>query len=163
MGEQMRRVVTLLVVFGCIAPSVAASQARTAAAAGALGTGACAALTRDMVAPFSENKQVLDLIPPREEPIGKGTACDWGGVRLQLFAIPRSEQKRTPPVKEMQVLAGAGEAGFFRSNRDRFAELAVYSATHYIMLQVSVPTGKTAEAIKPDAVKLANAIIAKLR
>lgn len=160
----MRHVVTALIVFGCMAPAVAASQARTGgAAAGASGVRACAVLTKDLVAPFTENKKVLDLIPASEEPMGKGTACDWGGVRLQLFAIPRSEQKRTPPVKDMQPLPGAGEAGFFRSNRDRYAELAVYSATHYVMLQVSVPTGKTAEAIKPETVKLANAIIAKLK
>ena len=58
---------------------------------------------------------------------------------------------------------GAGEAAYFRSNRNRYAELAVWTATHYFTLQVSVPTGSTAEAIKPNTVALANAIIAKLR
>ena len=160
----MRHVVTALIVFGCIAPSVAASQARTGGtAAGASGVRACAVLTRDMVAPFSENKKVLDLIPASEESLGSGTACDWGGVRLQLFAIPRSNQKRTPSVKDMQPVSGAGEAAFFRSNRDRYAELMVYTATHYFTLQVDVPTGGTAEKIKPDTIKLANAVIAKLR
>ena len=160
----MRHVLTLIVAVACLPNPAGAFQARTGGAAtGPAGIRACTVLTKNLVAPFTPNKQVLDLIPPSEEPIGKGTACDWGGVRLQLFAIPRSEQKRTPPVKDMQVLSGAGDAGFFRSNRDRFAELAVYSATHYIMLQVSVPAGKTAEAIKPDTVKLANAVIAKLR
>jgi len=160
----MRQVLALVIVFGCLAPSGAAAQARTGgAAAGATGVRACSILTKDLVAPLTENKSVLDLIPASEESMGSGTACQWGGVRLQLFQIARSNQKRTPPVKDMQPLPGAGEAAFFRSNRDRYAELAVYSATHYLMLQVSVPTGKTAEAIKPETVKLANAIIAKLK
>ena len=33
--------------------------------------GACSILTKDMVAPFTANKQMLDLIPPEEEPMGQ--------------------------------------------------------------------------------------------
>jgi hypothetical protein len=80
-------------------------------------------------------------------------------------AIPKTAPHKIAVANAVtsKPLPGAGEAAFFRSNHDRYAELAVYSATHYLMLQVSVPTGKTAEAIKPDTVKLANAIIATLK
>jgi hypothetical protein len=116
-----------------------------------------------MVTRFTENPKMLDLFPANEESLGtRGSACDWGGVRLQLFPIPKSNQKRNPQVTGLQPVSGAGEAAFFRSNRDRYAELMVYTATHYLTLQVSVPTGGTAEAIKPDTIALANAIIAKL-
>ena len=37
----------------------------------------------------------------------------------------------------------------------------VWTGKHSLDLQVSVPSGRTAEAIKPDVVALANAIIAK--
>jgi hypothetical protein len=37
-----------------------------------------------------------------------------------------------------------------------------WTSKHRVDLQVNVPTGRTAEAIKPDVVALANAIIAKL-
>jgi hypothetical protein len=63
----------------------------------------------------------------------------------------------------MQPIAGAGEAAYFRNNRDKYAELMVWTATHYFTLQVNVPTGKTAETIRPDTIALANAVIAKLR
>jgi hypothetical protein len=156
----MHRMAAFVLMMGCVAPPALATQART----GGPGVRACAVLTRDLVVPFTANKQVLDLIPASEESMGtSGSACDWGGVRLQLFPIARGQQKRTAPVKDMQPLPGAGEAAFFRSNRDRYAELVVYTAAHYFTLQVSVPTGSTAEAIKPDTVKLANAIAAKLR
>jgi hypothetical protein len=69
---------------------------------------------------------------------------------------------RQPLPKDLQPISGAGEGGYFRSNRDRYAELMVWTGKHSLDLQVSVPSGRTAEAIKPDVVALANAIIAKL-
>jgi len=61
-----------------------------------------------------------------------------------------------------QPISGAGEGGYFRSNRGRYAELMVWTGKHSLDLQVSGPSGRTAEAIKPDVVALANATIAKL-
>ena len=39
----------------------------------------------------------------------------------------------------------------------------VWNAKHSLDLQVSVPSGKTAESIKAEVVKLANAILAKMK
>ncbi len=158
----MRHVVTLLVAISCITFETAASQTRSSGpAAGQQTVRACAVLTRDLVAPFTENKKILDLIPPQEEALAtSGTACEYGAVRLQLF--PGRGGKRTVSAKDLQPISGAGEGGYFRSNRDRYAELMVWTGKHSLDLQVSVPSGKTAEAIKPDVVALANAIIAKL-
>jgi hypothetical protein len=118
-------------------------------------------LTRDLVAPFTENKKILDLLPPQEEALGtSGTACEYGAVRLQL--CPGRGGKRSVSAKDFQPISGAGDGGFFRSNGDRYAELLVWTARHSLDLQVSVPSGRTAEAIKADVVALANAILAKL-
>ena len=157
----MRHVVTLFVAIGCITSHAAASQASGGPAAGQPALRACAVLTRDLVAPLTENKKILDLIPPQEEALGtSGTACEYGAVRLQLF--PGRGGKRTVSAKDLQPISGAGEGGYFRNNRDRYAELMVWTAKHSFTLQVSVPTGGTAEAIKPAVVALANTIIAKL-
>jgi hypothetical protein len=158
----MRHVVALFVAISWITPQEAASQTRAGApAAGQPALRACAVLTRDLVAPFTENKTILDLIPPEEEALGtSGTACEYGAVRLQLF--PGRGGKRTVSAKDLQPISGAGEGGFFRSNRDRYAELMVWTGKHSLDLQVSVPSGRTAEAIKLEVVALANAIIAKL-
>jgi hypothetical protein len=158
----MRHVVTLFVAVSCITLQAAASQTRSSdPAAGRQAVRACQVLTKDLVAPFTENKKILDLIPPQEEVLGtSGTACEYGAVRLQLF--PGRGGKRTASAKDLQPISGAGEGGYFRSNRDRYAELMVWTSKHSLDLQVSVPTGRTAEAIKPDVVALANAILAKL-
>ncbi len=158
----MRHVVALFVAISFISSQEAASQTRAGGpAAGQPAVRACAVLTRDLVAPFTENKTILDLIPPEEETLGtSGTACEYGAVRLQLF--PGRGGKRTVSAKDLQPISGAGEGGFFRSNRDRYAELMVWTGKHSLDLQVSVPSGRTAEAIKLEVVALANAIIAKL-
>lgn len=158
----MRHVVVLLVTIGCITSQPAASQGRSGGPGGAQSAiSACAVLTKDLVAPFTENKSVLDLIPPQEEALGtSGTACDYGAVRLQLF--PGRGGQRTVSAKDLQPISGAGDGGYFRSNRNRYAELMVWTSKHSLDLQVSVPSGSTAEAIGPDVVALANAIIAKL-
>ena len=156
----MRCVVALLVAISCITSETTASQTGSGGPAAGQPR-ACAVLTRDLVAPLTENKKILDLIPPQEEVLGtSGTACQYGSVRLQLF--PGRGGKRTVSAKDLQPISGAGEGGYFRSNRDRYAELMVWTGKHSLDLQVSVPSGKTAEAIKPNVVALANAIIAKL-
>jgi hypothetical protein len=158
----MGHAVTLFVAAVCLTPQAGTSQTPSSApAAGQPAVRACAVLTRDLVAPFTENKKMLDLIPPQEETLGtSGTACHYGAVRLQLF--PGRGGKRTASAKGLQPISGAGEGGYFRSNRDRYAELMVWTSRHSLDLQVSVPSGRTAEAIKADVVALANAILAKL-
>lgn len=158
----MRRLVMLLVAIAFAMPHAAASQARSGApAAGQPSVRACTVLTRDLVAPFTENKQILDLIPPQEETLGtSGTACEYGGVRLQLF--PGRGGERTSSARGLEPIAGAGDGAYFRANGRLYAELMVWTEQHALDLQVSVPSGRTPEALKPDVVVLANAIIAKL-
>lgn len=158
----MQQVVTFVVALGCGTSLAAVSQAGSGAPkAGLPAVRACQVLTRDLVAPLTANKTVLDLLPPEESAVGtSGTACQYGAVRLQLF--PGRGGKRTPSVKDLQPISGAGQGGYFHNNRDRYAELTVWTDKHSLDLQVSVPSGRTAEAIKPDVIALANAIIAKL-
>lgn len=158
----MHHVVARFVAIGCITTLAAAAQERPAdQAKNRPIVRACAVLTRDLVAPFTENKKMLDLIPPQEEALGtSGTACDYGAVRLQLF--PGRGGKRTISAPGIQPVSGAGDGGYFRNNGDRYAELMVWTSKHSLDLQVSVPAGRTAEAIKAEVIALANAILAKL-
>lgn len=162
MGGSMRHVVVLFVAIGCIASHVDAFQARAGTPASGQSTvRACAVLTRDLVAPFTENARVLDLVPAQEEALGTaGTSCDYGSVRLQLF--PGRGGARTASAQGLQPVTGAGDGGYFRSNRDRYAELMVWTSKHSLDLQVTVPSGRTAESIKANVITLANAILAKL-
>lgn len=152
--------VAALLIIGIGSTPHLSFQARGGAPAGS-GIKACSILTRDLVEPFAQNKRTLGQIPPEEETMASGSACEWGIVRLQLSAA-RPGASHTAP-KDYQPLPGIGDAAFFRNNRNEYAELMVWSGAHYFTLQVSVPTGSTADAIKPKTVDLANAIIKKLR
>jgi hypothetical protein len=156
----MRQFITAFIVAGCLTSPVIGFQARGAGTTGS-GIKACSILTRDLVEPLTANKRVLDLIPPEEETSATSSACEYGVVRLQHYPT-RPGGNRTAP-KDFQPLAGVGETAFFRNNGNNYAELMVWSGAHHFTLQVSVPTGSTAEAIKPQTVALANAIIQKLR
>ena len=158
----MGHVISLLGVITCTTYLALVPQsAPGGSAAGQPAVRACAVLTRDLVTPFTENKKILDLLPPSEEALGTaGTACTYGAVRMQLF--PGRGGKPTVSAKGLQPVSGAGDGGLFRSNRDRYAELMVWTSKYRVDLQVDVPSGRTAEAIKPDVVALANAILKKL-
>ena len=156
----MDLVVSLLAVSAFFAHPDTPLQAGSTPAAGQ-SVRACAVLTKDLVAPFTENKKVLDILPPSEEELGtSGTACEYGAVRLQLF--PGRGGKPTVSATGLEPVTGAGDGGLFRSNRNRYAELMVWTSKYRVYLQVSVPSGRTAEAMKPDVIALANAILKKL-
>ena len=157
----MSRLIAALLTIGIGATPLLATQARGGGTPAGAGIKACSILTRDLVEPFAENKRTLDLIPPEEETMSSGSACEWGIVRLQLYAA-RPGASHTAP-KDFVPLPGVGDAAFFHNNRDRYAELMVWSGAHHFTLQVSVPTGSTADAIRPRTVDLATAIIKKLR
>ena len=160
----MRTLVTSLLLVGALSSPAVGFQSRAATApSGDPALRACSILTKDMVAPFTANKKMLDLIPPEEEPMGKfGSACEYGVVRLQISSV-RADSPRTAPGKEWQPVSGAGETAYFRPNGKQYAELMFWAGTHYLTLQVGVPTGSTPDAIKPDTIALANAVLAKLR
>jgi hypothetical protein len=160
MGGSVDFVVPLVAVFAFFAHPATPLQAGSTPAAGQT-VRACAVLTKDLVAPFTENKKVLDVLPPSEEALGtSGTACTYGAVRMQLF--PGRGGKPTVSAPGLQPVSGAGDGGLFRSNRNRYAELMVWTSKYRVDLQVDVPSGRTAEAIKPDVIALANAILKKL-
>ena len=160
----MRFVVSSMLVVICAAPSSAAAQA-SGAAAGKPAISACALLTREMVSKFATlDKSVIFLVPPQEDAIGThGSACEYGGIGLQIDPFVRSETLRKSPGKDWQAVPGVGDTAFFRDNRGLFAELMVWTGNHHFTIQMSVPMGGKAESIKPNTIGLANALIPKLR
>ena len=99
---------------------------------------------------------------PEEEALGNyGSSCNYPSVFIQVMPPPR-ERNKAPQAEGLVPLAGVGERAWFRSNRDRYAELYVVTRNHTLTLQANVPTGGTAESMKPRVVNLAKALIAKL-
>ncbi len=141
---------------------VGASVATGAAQSGA--TRACALLTRELilrVTPLSGRARDVGLaIPPEGGALGSaGSECTYGGVTLQLDPFPWSTVTR----EQLTPVGGVGDAAFFRSNRDEYAELFVRSGAHVITIQMDVPTGKSAASIQSNAVALAKELLPQIK
>jgi hypothetical protein len=160
----MRQVMACLLVMGCTSAATSASQAGSGAAVGKP-ISACALLTPDVMEKFDTAEPATrKLFKPEEESIGaNGTYCAHGGVILQVNPFARSEDLLKSPGKDWQNVTGIGDTAYFRNNRDRHAEVMVWTGPHHFTIQLDVPTGGTVESIKPKAIGLATAIAAKLR
>ena len=154
------RVITSLSLVACLA---AASPAP--AQSGKPAIRACEVLTRDVVAKFDTgNPKMRDLIPRDEEAIGShGSSCNDGSIFVQIDPFLNSDSYRKSPAKDWQAVSGVGDTAYFHNNRDRYAELMVWSGRHHFTIQLSVPDGRTAEAVKPNTIGIATALVAKLK
>jgi hypothetical protein len=164
MEHSMRHVIAVVLMSGCLTSQSAASQGGGQAAAGRR-MSACTLMSRDLVEKFDTGStQMLKLMKPSEEPIGaNGSACDDGNIGFQINPFARAEELRKSPGKDWQPLTGVGDTAFFRNKADTYAELMVWTGPHHFTIQLGVPPGGTVESVKPNAIGLARAIIAKLR
>lgn len=160
----MRQLVALVLMTGCLTWHAAASPARRQVATGGR-MSACTLLSRDLVEKFNTgSNQVLKLMKPSEEPIGaNGSACEDGNIGFQINPFARADDLRKSPGKDWQPLTGVGDTAFFRNKADTYAELMVWTGPHHFTIQLGVPPGGTVESVKPKAIALAHAIVAKLR
>ena len=159
------RVITSLSLVACLAAAGPAPAQSGKAAPGKSAIRACEVLTRDVVAKFDTgNPKMRDLIPREEEAIGShGSSCNDGSIFVQIDPFLNSDSYRKSPAKDWQAVSGVGDTAYFHNNRDRYAELMVWSGRHHFTIQLSVPDGRTAEAVKPNTIGIATALIAKLK
>ena len=159
------RVIVSLSLVACLAAAAAAAAQSGKPASGKPAIHACEVLARDVVAKFDTgNPKMRDLIPRNEEAIGShGSSCNDGSIFVQIDPFLNADTYRKSPAKDWQAVSGVGDAAYFHNNRDRYAELMVWSGGHHFTIQLSVPDGRTAEAVKPNTIGIAAALIAKLK
>jgi hypothetical protein len=170
----MRTVVMSVLLIGLFSPAALAEQARSGGAAGNPRIKACSLLTKELAMKVSgaANKLVFDL-PPEEEAVGNGSACEYAGIRLQIDAVSMDAIERV--VKEQKrgggssrsanwvPVSGVGDRAYFNADDRNFAELIGYVGGRTFTIQMDIPFQSTAEKVKPNAIALANAIIPKLK
>ena len=156
------RVAMAIVLMGSVVSTADAWQSRGTAA-----IRACSLLTKELALRVtSANKQIFDLLPPAEEPLGaNGSSCEYGDIGLQVdpFTPARLDQLYKQSGRDWTPVAGVGDAAYFHDNGGRFAELYVRVGTHTFTIQMGVPVGGSVAAIKPNTITLANALVPKLK
>jgi hypothetical protein len=141
--------------------------AQTPSSASTEAPGACSLLTKELVTRVTPlDKQALDLVmqlPPDEEPVGPGSYCEYGSIGLEIDPFERPATVERQLDKEWAPLPDVADAAYFRDNKGRWAELYARAGGHVFTIQMSVPTGRTTESIKPNVIALAKAIVSKLQ
>ena len=162
----MRRNFALMLLAGCAIQATGAAAADTATADTPLG--ACSLLTRELlekVTPEDRERFEFGLrFPAAEESVGiSGSACEYGGVLLQVdpFASPARIEEML--AAEWTRVSGPGDIAYFRDNAGEWGELYVRDDDRVITIQMGIPTGRTAESIKPNVIALAEAVLPQLR
>jgi hypothetical protein len=152
----MRLVIAALLVTAYLTPHVAAFQAR----GGTTRVSACALITPDLALKYN-NKETFRFLTPEESPMGNATRCDYGRIGLVVYP-PKSGPVRQPPSKNSEPLSGIGQLAYFYNRNNTYAELSVWTATHFFGIQLGKRTGATMDATKAEAIEFAKAIASKL-
>ncbi len=144
------------------------------AAQSAKGTspGACSLLTKELVLQVTPetNKAERDRLsgtPPEEHRLGPNRSlCDYAGLTLNLNPFDaKSFEAGIRKDKTWVPIPGLGNAAWFHDVKvmgELYAgELYVRSGPRNLGVLITVPQGRTAESIKPNAVALAKAVLSR--
>jgi hypothetical protein len=133
---------------------------------------ACALLPASEVkrlAALPDPLNLFESMPPDEEPVGKGSACNYPSLHVQVdpFDWATIESVRAKNSAQFKAVPGVGDSAFVRANKVgsslEFAELYARVGPHILTIQMDVPDGRSTESVMPGLVALAKAYVAKLQ
>jgi hypothetical protein len=144
---------------------------------------ACSLLRRDLLMKIETpaGREELESSEPDEDWVGEAqreagmtversvSSCQFGRVLLVLDPKARPEearsgmQARTFPYQDYEPVPGVGDAAFFEAN-SAYANLYVWTGAHHFHIEISVGfmDGDDTQALKPNTMELAKAIIPQL-
>jgi hypothetical protein len=104
----------------------------------------------------------LDAMPITEEAIGaNGSSCNYLSVDIQVLPFSQSMIDTMRKAGAKESISGLGDEAYFRNNNNLFAEVVVRVGSRLLTVQANAD-GKI-DAIKPGALSLARALVARLR
>jgi len=133
---------------------------------------ACALLTASEVKKLAALPDPLNLyatMPPQEEPLGKGSSCNYPNLHVQIdpFDWATIDSLRIKNATQFEAVPEVGDEAYLRANKAarsvEFAELYARVGSHILTIQMDVPDGKTTASVKPGLVALAKSYATKLR
>jgi len=145
-------------VVGVVAASAPVLQAQ----AGKSSIRACSLLTKEEVKRYLPWLPVLDQFPVEEEPVGNGgSSCNYPSATIQVLPFSQSTIDAARKHGGLETLNGIGDEAYYHNNPNGYAE--VYAKTGKYLVTVQANARGKVEAMKPGAMDLAKALVAKLR
>jgi hypothetical protein len=101
--------------------------------------------------------------PPEEHLLGPNRSlCDYAGLTLHLNPFhPESFEANLRKDKKWVPIPGLGNVAWFHDAMGYMGELYVRSGPRTLGVGITIPQGRTAESIKPNAVAFAKAVLAR--
>lgn len=122
----------------------------------------CSLLPKEEVKKHLPWQAFLDQMPIEEEAIGTfGSACNYPSVYIQILPFSQRMLDMAREKGGLEPVDDLGDEAYFHNNGDRYAEVYVKVGEQLLTLQANANDG--IEAVKPNVLKLANALVAKLR
>ena len=123
---------------------------------------ACSLLTKAEVKQRLPWRAALDNIPVEEEPLGpSGSSCNYPSVLIQVMPYTPNTIATARKTRKLETLAGIGDEAYFYDNPQGYAEIYVKAGTRLLTVQANAD--RDVNAVKPGAIDLAKALVAKLR
>jgi hypothetical protein len=145
-----------------IALGVAASATALQAQAGKANIRACSLLPKEEVKRYLPWIPALDQFPVEEEPIGNsGSSCNYPSAMIQVMPFSQSMIDGARKKGGLETLKDIGDEAYFYNNPNGYAE--VYAKTGKYLVTVQANARGKVDAVKPGAMNLAKALVAKLR
>jgi hypothetical protein len=141
---------------------VAASAPSLHAQAGKAGIHACSLLTKEEVKRHLPWVPALDQFPVEEEPIGNsGSSCNYPSATIQVMPFSPSTIDAARKKGGLETLKDIGDEAYFYNNPAGYAE--IYAKTGKYLVTVQANARNKVDAVKPGAMNLAKALVAKVR
>ena len=152
----------VVVVFAFPFPLGAQGRASQQPAASAQKIKACSLLTKAEVKQHLPWIAALDQMPVEEEAIGNyGSSCNYPSVTIQVLPFSQGTIDALRKQGGLENVSGLGDEGYFHNNPNGYAEFYVKVGKQ--MLTVQANARDKVDAVKPGALSLAKALVAKLR
>ena len=129
---------------------------------GAPKVSACSLVPKEEVKRHLPWLPALDGMPIEEESVGtSGSSCNYPSVFIQVLPFSQRTIDLAREKGGLEAIDGIGDEAYFHDNAGRYAELYVRVGPHLLTLQANADGD--VEAVKPGALDLARALVAKLR
>ena len=157
--------VVCVLLFGLGATPHAASQPTGAAQAGPPArVAACKLLSKEEVKKILPWQAMFDQMPIDEDPIGTtGSSCNYPSTTIQILAYTARFFEQARKLGKLEPVAGVGDEAYFFADPRGYADLYVKVGNRIVTVQANPGPKEKAEALKPNVITLAKALIAKLR
>jgi len=154
-NRYVNRALIVVAVIAVCAPSLQAQAGKSTIRA-------CSFLTKEEVKRYLPWLPVLDQFPVEEEPVGNGgSSCNYPSATIQVLPFSQSTIDAARKHGGLETLKGIGDEAYYHNNPNGYAE--VYAKTGKYLVTVQANARGKVEAMKPGAMDLAKALVAKLR